>query len=189
MAGSPRASRPPRRRRGAQRTTNLLGDGVRLYPDLLGPAAPREVIDSRDGLGTGFLDDGVRLHLDLLGPPARRSASSMRRSAACPPPPPEMPPPAVRPCSPSRRPPWMGMGAALWPADGEEGGRRGGATLLLQTGSLTGLGWDHAGRDPRAEFTGGFGHGGRRWMRGDEGQANAGGGYTEGSAIPVGKTA
>ncbi|KAG2545430.1 hypothetical protein PVAP13_9KG308625 [Panicum virgatum] len=65
-------------------------------------------------------------------------------------------------------------------------GRR--AALLLQTGSLTGLGWDHAGRDPRAEFTGGFGHGGRRWMRGDEGQANAGGGYTKGSAISVGKT-
>jgi len=53
-------------------------------------------------------------------------------------------------------------GAALRPAHGEEGGRRGGAVVRLQTGSLTGLGWGHAGRDPRAGFTGGFGHGGRR---------------------------
>ena len=44
-------------------------------------------------------------------------------------PPLEMPLPAVRPCSPRRRPPWMWMGAALWPTDGEEGdgGNRGAA--------------------------------------------------------------
>ena len=55
------------------------------------------------------------------------------------------------------------------PAHDEEGGRRGGAALQLQMGSLTGLGWDHAGRDPRADLG----------TAGDEGQAKAGGKYTE----------